>query len=84
MPVPLVVLVEHEPFPLERGSWNCCPVAGSVYTLPADTVPVAGAPDSEDWQLVSAPPNAYVKSCAAVPNPGEKLAVPSSWQPPPD
>ena len=44
--VPLVVLLPQLPFPVGTGSWNCSPAI--VLTLPADTVPVAGAPASLD------------------------------------
>src|SRR5258707_434893 len=86
MPVPSVVLLPQPPVPVERGSWNCWPVAASVQTLPASTVPLAGEPAMLDWQMLSGPLNPYVNGpvpVAVSPAPS-KVAVPSSLHPPPD
>ena len=48
--VPAVVLLGQPPVPVATGSWNCSPVAGSVRTFPASTVPEVGAPAWFDWQ----------------------------------
>src|SRR5258705_7312473 len=86
MPVPPVVLCPQPPGRVERGSGNCWPVAASVQTRPASTVPLAGEPAMLDWQLLSGPLNPYVNGpvpVAVSPAPS-KVAVPSSLHPPPD
>jgi len=70
------------PLPDGTGSWNCWPLIVTI--SPAETVPLAGAPDWFDWQLLRLPPKLYVKFWAFAFSPGEKLAVPSNWHPPAD
>ena len=50
---PLVVLLAQPPLPDGTGSWYCLPPI--VTASPAETVPLAGAPDSVDWQLLRSP-----------------------------
>src|SRR5919109_620922 len=83
MAVPLVVPLPHDPWPLGTGSWNCSPL-GSVTTCPASTVPVAGALASLDRQSLRLPVNPYVNAWSVLVSGGLKLALPCTWQPPPE
>src|SRR6266516_3192782 len=82
MPTPPVLLLPQEPVPDGFGSWYWTPPL--VMISPADTVPSVGAVASSDWHPERAPWNEYSKVCGLFVRPGEKLAVPWSWQKPPD
>src|SRR5205814_6770781 len=91
--IPDVVLLPQLPLPCGMGSWYCTvpvvvpPVQVRVTVsgtwMPAETVPLVGAPATFDWQLPRVPVKLYAKFPEALVRGGLMFATPCSWHAPP-